>query len=148
MFVDGAPIHHHCVSDNDTCLSYERVEAVIFSVIPNEGTACRATPNSSAHSYRWDLFNSVMFACTVVTTIGTSAIYLCVYPGVMQYLKGDTVGCLGTTSWKRISLNCIVCNMAHDDVIKWKHFPRYWSFVRGIHRPVPELWYFLWCAPE
>ena len=22
----------------------------------------------------------------------------------------------------------------HDDVIKWKHFPRYWSFVWGIHR--------------
>ena len=22
---------------------------------------------------------------------------------------------------------------AHDDVIKWKHFPRYWPFVRGIH---------------
>ena len=22
----------------------------------------------------------------------------------------------------------------HDDVIKWKHFPRYWSFVRGICR--------------
>ena len=25
------------------------------------------------------------------------------------------------------------CNL-HDDVIKWKHFPRYWPFVRGIHR--------------
>ena len=26
----------------------------------------------------------------------------------------------------------------HDDVIKWKHFPRYWPFVRGIptHWPV------------
>ena len=23
----------------------------------------------------------------------------------------------------------------HDDVIKWKHFPRYWPFVREIHRP-------------
>ena len=23
---------------------------------------------------------------------------------------------------------------AHDDVIKWKHFPRNWPFVRGIHR--------------
>ena len=23
----------------------------------------------------------------------------------------------------------------HDDVIKWKHFPHYWPFVRGIHRP-------------
>ena len=22
----------------------------------------------------------------------------------------------------------------HNDVIKWKHFPRYWPFVRGIHR--------------
>ena len=24
---------------------------------------------------------------------------------------------------------------AHEDFIKWKHFPRYWPFVRGIHRP-------------
>ena len=22
----------------------------------------------------------------------------------------------------------------YDDVIKWKHFPRYWSYVQGIHR--------------
>ena len=22
----------------------------------------------------------------------------------------------------------------HDDVIEWNHFPRYWPFVRGIHR--------------
>ena len=47
--------------------------------------------------------------------------------------------------------------MFHDDVIKWKHFPRYWPFVRGIHRsPVNSphksqwrgLWYLLWSAPE
>ena len=25
-------------------------------------------------------------------------------------------------------------NHMHDDVIKWKHFPRNWPFVRGIHR--------------
>ena len=24
--------------------------------------------------------------------------------------------------------------IGHDDVIKWKHFPRNWPFVRGIHR--------------
>ena len=34
----------------------------------------------------------------------------------------------------------------HNDVIKWKHFPRYWPFVRGIHwSPVNSLhkgqWY-------
>ena len=28
----------------------------------------------------------------------------------------------------------------HDDISKWKHFPRYWPFVRGIHRsPVNSL---------
>ena len=24
--------------------------------------------------------------------------------------------------------------ISHDDIIKWKHFPHYWPFVRGIHR--------------
>ena len=28
----------------------------------------------------------------------------------------------------------ILCVSITDDVIKWKHFPRYWPFVRGIHR--------------
>ena len=45
----------------------------------------------------------------------------------------------------------------HDDVIKWKHFPRNWPFVRGIHRSrwIPhakasdaELWCLLWSASE
>ena len=26
------------------------------------------------------------------------------------------------------------CHARHDDVIKWKHLPRYWPFVWGIHR--------------
>ena len=25
--------------------------------------------------------------------------------------------------------------MSRNDVINWKHFPRYWPFVRGIHQP-------------
>ena len=28
----------------------------------------------------------------------------------------------------------IGCYTHHDDVIIWKHFSRYWPFVRGIHR--------------
>ena len=39
----------------------------------------------------------------------------------------------------------------HDDVIKWKHFPRYWPFVRGIYRTKPsdvQLWCFRWSATE
>ena len=29
---------------------------------------------------------------------------------------------------------CSSLSMCHDDVIKWKQFPRYWPFVRRIHR--------------
>ena len=29
---------------------------------------------------------------------------------------------------------CTYAQYTHDDVIKWKHFPRNWPFVRGIHR--------------
>ena len=45
----------------------------------------------------------------------------------------------------------------HDDVTKWKHFPRYWPFVRGIHRsqvnsPHKSQWHgammFSWSGPE
>ena len=36
--------------------------------------------------------------------------------------------------------------MEHDDVIKWKHFPRNWPFVRGIHRsPVNSPHKGQWC---
>ena len=31
--------------------------------------------------------------------------------------------------------NAIVAILTHDDVIKWKHFPRYWRFCEG-HPPV------------
>ena len=36
---------------------------------------------------------------------------------------------------KKLSHNSdVFLQRNHDDVIKWKHFPRYWPFVRGIHR--------------
>ena len=50
-----------------------------------------------------------------------------------------------------------ISQLRHDDVIKWKLFPRNWPFVWGIHRsPVNSLhngqWHgalmFLWSTPE
>ena len=32
--------------------------------------------------------------------------------------------------WKRVTLSELCL---HDDVIKWRHFPRYWPFVLGFH---------------
>ena len=39
----------------------------------------------------------------------------------------------------KLNISCKFCYWElnprwHDDVIKWKHFPRNWPFVRGIHR--------------
>ena len=41
-----------------------------------------------------------------------------------------------TKSKPTFSLNAYthIAQNSHDDVIKWKHFPRYWPFVRWIHR--------------
>ena len=38
------------------------------------------------------------------------------------------------SSWYPLSQQPTGFGIFHDDVIKWKHFPRYWPFVRGIHR--------------
>ena len=36
--------------------------------------------------------------------------------------------------WHLTSTRNHILEIKHDDVIKWKHFPRYWPFVWGIHR--------------
>ena len=43
---------------------------------------------------------------------------------------------MSSAKWRpfRLGLNDDVIIAIHDDAIKWKHFPRYWPFVRGIHR--------------
>ena len=33
-----------------------------------------------------------------------------------------------------VSIVLLLSHLTHDDVIKWKHFPRNWPLVRGIHR--------------
>ena len=63
--------------------------------------------------------------------------------------------CWNLLIWSWFSDWVISFFVHHDDVIKWKPFPRYWPFVRWLHRsPVnsphkdAELWCFLWSALE
>ena len=46
---------------------------------------------------------------------------------ILTDITGITAVAPYLSTWRQISAS-------HDDVIKWKHFPRYWPFVRGIHR--------------
>ena len=46
----------------------------------------------------------------------------------MGYCMSDIISLWNTTTYTPDGWQ------NHDDVIKWKHFPRNWPFVRGIHR--------------
>ena len=61
------------------------------------------------------------------------------------FLWSDFLSCTCQQWWDKEG-------QSHDDVIKWNHFPRYWSFVRGMWIPLPKasdakLWCFLWSSP-
>ena len=76
----------------------------------------------------------------------------------IHWMKCSLVGCyweydsgaLSHFQGNETQLLCdaIHCNQTniHDDVIKWKHFPSYWPFVRGIHwTPVNSPHKGQWC---
>ena len=46
----------------------------------------------------------------------------------MQEASGEVIQCIPSQNKINHSL------LSHDDIIKWKHVPRYWPFVWGIHR--------------
>ena len=57
-------------------------------------------------------------------------------PGPMLTSYNCTITNSNSKMWMKIR-TCSFKNVhlkMHDDVIKWKHFPRYWPFVWGIRR--------------
>ena len=48
--------------------------------------------------------------------------------------KSKDPQCCGVRFDVQFELILIRLLLTHNDVIKWKHFPRYWPFVQGIHR--------------
>ena len=59
--------------------------------------------------------------------------YICIYQSyeLQRGFESQT-----SESKRHLSPPTVVASAIHlhDDVIQWKHFPRYWPFVRGIHR--------------
>ena len=48
--------------------------------------------------------------------------------------RKQTQGYISLYGFRRNSKAMEISFQCHDDVTKWKHFSRYWPFVRGIHR--------------
>ena len=66
---------------------------------------------------------------------GPRSFYQTGYPRLSMITAMTTM-----TTRATLTLTIYTAITISDDVIKWKHFPRYWQFVRGIHRsPVNSL---------
>ena len=48
-------------------------------------------------------------------------------------IHGSFIGTGTVYDWPSVKESTMK-HSGHDDVIKWKHFPRYWPFVKEIHR--------------
>ena len=75
----------------------------------------------------WETFQVLLVGVRINSTLWIVKVKIC----CSNELRG--LAWLGNPSCLR-NLPNYTCILLHDDVIKWKHFPRYWPFVRGIHR--------------
>ena len=64
----------------------------------------------------------------------TTVVRFSTLKGHLLPLHQYTSGCLPAAKAATEACGSVYWDL-HDDVIKWKHFPRNWPFVRGIHRP-------------
>ena len=51
-----------------------------------------------------------------------------------SYVKVEQAATVELRQWVVMGKRYALCKTSHNDVTKWKHFPRHWPFVRGIHR--------------
>ena len=70
------------------CLSFERVWAVNSSTINNGDIPFRAQTNGPGPRLRWNVPNSIIFACTIVTTIGKNGYFRCnpIYQNLTRWI--------------------------------------------------------------
>ena len=109
---------------------------------------------SLAKTAKWTLvfwygYSYTPYSCLVHYYIMSNVSYLAFAVADSDHICRTKPGCssviLKTTPWL-VSVAKLVLSH-HDDVLKWKHFPRYWPFVRGIHRsPVNSPHEGQWCG--
>ena len=56
------------------------------------------------------------------------------YKTISEILQNFAARKVLITNWSWGKESCLRSQGRHGDVIKWKYFPRYWPFMRGIHR--------------
>ena len=56
-------------------------------------------------------------------------------PQSANVVNYNTLSCVASLAVDTLSPSAVISSIAlvHDDIIKWKHFPRYWPFVMEIY---------------
>ena len=91
----------------------------------------------SETTFYWGILKGVCGAVRIVNSITSDSVtadcvlWLVLAKVVCGQNVPFTLLCMMSVSPFRITT---ILQLYHNDVIKVKHFPRYWSFVRGIHR--------------
>ena len=83
------------------------------------------TYRQTSYTIRTKVGNKIVVHSDVVGA--ASYYYLLYFDFLVQYCGNSSASRTGVTADLRWIIH------VHDDVIKWKHFPHYWPFVRGIH---------------
>ena len=90
------------------------------------------------HNERWAIF--ICMIIILVPNIVVQIYYLlcytvrAIFKPVIFVCKTRPLNNKATSRESTSPNNFLSSKLIHDDVIKWKHFPRYWPFVWGIHR--------------
>ena len=126
------PVLGNCEWKCNRCIirmSFDYINSVIYKLFktPVLGN-CEWKCNRCVIRMSFDYINSVIYTCLFIQFncrcgISYSYTLICHQIGLsFTYRLLARCGCVGKTL------------SVHDDVIKWKHFPRNWPFVRGIVR--------------
>ena len=90
------------------------------------------------HGFKFDILNSVVgdIMLKYITYCYFQALTECLsFEDEKTFVVYDDMNVLNVLLPMSVTMSIEICEATlHDDVIKWKHFPRYWPFVWGIHR--------------
>ena len=106
------------------CNAHEHVTHLITKLVTSWPWRMHIDSLQTANSSHW--FN--ILAQKFHTSNIASRLFVC----IVLMRRKLSFGCCQSPS-RPLHLSWTIA-VSHDDVIKWKYFPRCWPFVRGIHR--------------
>ena len=85
------------------------------------------------YCFKWQLECNFRMKIDICYLFSLYSFYFCMYyPGFLHSLFLESSHIYTTYYIRPYAIDVLSTHL--DDVIKWKHYPRYWPFVRGIHR--------------